>query len=47
MIEAIEIKTNKDACNTQQHAHIDEKWMRIMRKQDAQRRRGREEGSRN
>ena len=43
---SIEIKTNEDACNTQQDAHIDEKWVYIMREQDAQRRRGREEGSR-
>ena len=39
--EALEIKSNRDACNTKQHAHIDEGWMCIMREQDM--RKGEEE----
>ena len=43
--EALEIKANRDACNTRAHAQIDEKWMRILLTHDAQKRRRREEGS--
>ena len=42
--EAIKIKTNKDACNTRQHAHVDEGWIHMVCEQDARRERRGGEG---